>query len=479
MATIIERLHCSQLPNVTIIGIGSDPVTYTAHMQQIIGTLLNKLSSGAANASMHTFLKSNAGKMMQQGGDLVNASFRGPLTAMIYTHRFGVGAAKESYFLTMEGVKYVVDTLPNPDEDARQRITSLLDEHLLDQSKSKECFQSVPDDQNPPSDMEEDCIIDARPNNSLALRTAENRMLRAELFAKDELTKTKDAIIEAKETVIQAKETIIQAKDTVIQAKEAEITAERSLKSAEVARERAEKLAAQQETQRTKEAAEKDITIARLEMKLELAEERAKLRSEGNYLKPAKMPRTAEPAHPKKLNTKESLFTKLTSTVWKNDTEGVNAFVNLPHDLHNHGNPIFDRVVPILKVNMAIGIDPIDYLAGSDIKHRSFGFCYKGLPISRQAISFTHYIKEAYGTELDGVHYVCLILFKRFGRRLTKVSTLPFICLPPTVTPELIPGSEHHISIYKADMRTDDAVLEHLKRPSNTKWFWHSSVNCN
>ena len=44
--------------------------------------------------------------------------------------------------------------------------------------------------------------------------------------------------------------------------------------------------------------------------------------------------------------------------------------------------------------------------------------------------------------------------------------------LPTGTVLEQIPGCSHYISIYKTKIPTQDAVLEMLKRPSDTKWYW-------
>ena len=96
---------------------------------------------------------------MPHGGDLAEASLKGPLTSMIYTYLIGVGAAKESNFLTMDGVKHVVETLPNQDENSRRKLSSLLQDHLLDQGKSKACFQPIPEEQCIHIEADEDEVL--------------------------------------------------------------------------------------------------------------------------------------------------------------------------------------------------------------------------------------------------------------------------------------------------------------------------------
>ena len=80
--------------------------------------------------------------------------------------------------------------------------------------------------------------------------------------------------------------------------------------------------------------------------------------------------------------------------------------------------------------------------------------------------------------EVDGVHYVCVVLFKRFAQQISNSTTLPYAfgLLPCTLMVDLIPCRDYHLTLYKAGIRTDDPVLVMLKRPSNDKWCWHSSL---
>lgn len=66
---------------------------------------------------MHMFLKKE-GSSMQQGGDLVSAYMTGRLTAKVYSHQLSLDPKKLSYFVTTEGVKFIVNALsklPNKD----------------------------------------------------------------------------------------------------------------------------------------------------------------------------------------------------------------------------------------------------------------------------------------------------------------------------------------------------------------------------
>ena len=129
-----------------MIAVGSDPIIYAAHMQSVIGKLQNKNSNSTANYAMHTFLKSQAGQSLQQGGDLVTAYLAGPLTSRIYTHKLVPNGSTPSLVLTMEGLKEVVNILPDQDESVKSRMLSLLQDHLFDQAKAKLCFRPATDE---------------------------------------------------------------------------------------------------------------------------------------------------------------------------------------------------------------------------------------------------------------------------------------------------------------------------------------------
>ena len=133
--------------------------------------------------------------------------------------------------------------------------------------------------------------------------------------------------------------------------------------------------------------------------------------------------------------------------------------------------------MPNLSAGFSNGIDPGHYEDSGDLKHRAFGFCYKGPALSESVIAKATQIKELYGVKVNDIHYVCVICFQRNGRRFSTAAALPYAfgLLPHSITAELVPGCAHHVSVYKTSVKTDDPVLEMLTRPSMDKWFWHSS----
>ena len=240
MAVMVQRLQCAQLPEVSVLGIGSGPtLKYLVHAQQLIGLSINKTVRGTANLAMHTFFKSDAGRSMEQGGDLVTAFCQGPLTAKIYTHQLGAVATKPSFFVTIEGAKTILNTLPNQDDSVKQRLLTLLHDHLLDQVKATSCLQPASDDQMM-VDEDDDCgeslstIPMAQPINMYRIFAAENRALVAQLKAESDVLRAKHGEVEAKLAKERAeKEAALAKKDVELVRKEADVELVR--KEAEIA----------------------------------------------------------------------------------------------------------------------------------------------------------------------------------------------------------------------------------------------------
>ena len=174
----------------------------------------------------------------------------------------------------------------------------------------------------------------------------------------------------------------------------------------------------------------------------------------------------------------DTFFSKLISTSWKNNhSPGVNLFRKLPKDENNNVLREPSAAIQQLKVQTSSGLDPAIYPQYANLRYRAFGFCFKGPPITEWDLQRTTFIKEAYGVEHEGVHYVCIVFFK--PTRLCSFPTLPYFLglLTCNAVPQLVPGSDHHISVYKTCTSTADPILEMLKRPSESKWYWHSPMS--
>ena len=69
MALVVRRLICAQIPEITLLEIGSgSEMEYLTHACQLIGMLLGMTHRRTASSVMHAFLKS---MNMEHGGDLV------------------------------------------------------------------------------------------------------------------------------------------------------------------------------------------------------------------------------------------------------------------------------------------------------------------------------------------------------------------------------------------------------------------------
>ena len=122
--------------------------------------------------------------------------------------------------------------------------------------------------------------------------------------------------------------------------------------------------------------------------------------------------------------------------------------------------------------SFADGINPSSY--GPHAKHRMFGFCYRGAPISKAALEHAGRIEAAFGVESGGMQFVCVSLTSRCRFPMRSAPTLPYDLLPRTTALELVPGLGHHVSVYKRGVRTSDRILEVLLDPSLDKWAWRS-----
>jgi len=129
-------MHCHLIPDLPILSVGGDQKAYFVHAGHIFKKLLNKKTRQGAAAAMHSFFES---KQMQNGGDLRASLERGPLTSMIYMHSVGRhGGGVPSYFLSLEGVKKIIDELPGQDEAIKMTYRDLFSEFIRDQSKADE-----------------------------------------------------------------------------------------------------------------------------------------------------------------------------------------------------------------------------------------------------------------------------------------------------------------------------------------------------
>ena len=433
---IINRLCCTQMPGVAILGVEGSPTVYLAHAHHLVGYLKNSMDKKASSRAFHSFCKSDAGQKLKSGGDLREAISKGPLTEMMYTyHLRAQGGGSPSLFLTISGIQKIMHGLEGANEIIKGEVRHIFSGYL-----QKTCFDAVTPELCAIEDEQEEIeeIYTDVPSGMVVPSSGllEARITVAELAADK---RALSAELRAKDVEMKAKDDIIKAKDEVIRARNAESAAE---------------IAA------LKMAAAKDAQIMELRMQL--------LRAEGRGGE------DGDRVHRKEQLSKNLMFPELISSLWSRETVGVNRFIEWPDQQAAIG-PQDECVVPTpLSVRMAEGTAKMRYSVRSDVKHRYFGFCYKGPVITRGALQASVIFKEAYTVNVDDMHYVCLVLYHRCGRRGTCLGATIYTSnlLPTDVILEQIPGCDHQISIYKTHIPTKDPVLEMLKRPSGSKWRW-------
>jgi hypothetical protein len=364
-------------------------------------------------------------------------------------------------------MRLIMEGLPNANITVKNKLLEIFAEFLIQSSGSMPLsFEQATPEQCAKDDADEE--MEEIVSEGCAQGSGTTTLITQQMWF-DVRFSSLSSISQAEKRMLEAQ---MQAKDSVISAKDYMIAASESVKAAEVAKERAEKELAQKELVSVKESAAKDIQIAKLQMQLELAAEKAKLQAEFESDRPErgekrdKVPRVSQ----LKMHQRDTMFAKLVSSFWSNDDVNVNSFSKMNiSDTVYPWEPI--TLMPQLTVRSAVG-------AEEKIHFRSFGFCFRGPAVSRHMLEKWDFIKEAYGVEEAGVHYVCVVFFKGHGRLLSSASTLPYAfgLMPCTIAADLIPGRDYHLTSYKAGVSTDDPVLEMLKRPSMNKWFWHSSA---
>jgi hypothetical protein len=470
----IVRLCCEQLTGVAILGTGDSGASreYVVHAQQFVGLLKGNMDKRFCSKAFNAFIESEAGCRLKgdTGGDLVSALQNGSLEKMMYTHRLNPQGGLPSMFLTVKGIKEVMRCLPHVEEAEKSRLKDVF-AHYLDQPGCRPLtFLPATPEQCAKDDADE--VIGEAFTEGCARSTVGNAsiVVSHQTWFDMNMFEVKFA---ADKRVLEAR---LEAKDSVIASKDSVMAANDSLKAAEIAKERAEKEMAQKELVHVKEAAEKDARIAQLQMKLELTEEKARLRAEFMASRVErneerdKVQRTTTGVK-KKIHARDTMFAKQISDFWDNDDADVNSFVKLS----DRGVPSSGNInnMPELVVKLFAGGQAV---VGT--KQRVFGFCFRGPAITETSLKKTDLIKEAYGVEEDGVQYVCIVLYKSVSQPLSAFPTLPYTLqlLPCTLVADTVAGRDYQLAVYRTGVSSDDPVLRMLKRPSSEKWLWHSSV---
>jgi hypothetical protein len=311
----IVRLCCEQLPDVAILGTGDSGTSreYVVHAHQFVGLLKGNMDTRLCSKAYNAFIDSAAGRRLKDstGGDLVSALQNGPLDKMIYTHRLNPQGGLPSMFLTVKGIKEVMSGLPHAEEAEKSRLKDVF-AHYLDQPGCRPLtfLPATPEQCSKDGDDEaigEGCVAPTVGNSSIVI----SHKLWFDMNMNDVKFAADKRVLEAK---LEAKNSVMVAND--------------SLKAAEIAKERAEKEMAQKELVHVKDAAAKDLEIAQLRMKLELTEEKARLRAEfmagrveRNEERDNKVQRTttATAGVQKKLLSRDMMFAKQVSDFWSND----------------------------------------------------------------------------------------------------------------------------------------------------------------
>jgi len=181
---------------------------------------------------------------------------------------------------------------------------------------------------------------------------------------------------------------------------------------------------------------------------------------------------------PRKLKSKDSHFYRIKSPKWNNDHDGVNYFIDLPDDEEEDTEQLVEAPSPA--DNIIVGVATrIDDGPGVPPKFHGLAFVYKGRRITKQSLRDSFMVKEAYGVEANGAHYVCLILYQGHGRTIDTIASVPYAygILPNNIVPELVGGDavmQRHISAFKLHSSVEDPVLTMLKTPSVNKWKWYN-----
>ena len=257
----MERLCCKQLPGVAILGTGGGeavPKEYFAHAHQFVGLLKGNTDRRSSSKAFHAFLDSQAGSKLREndGGDLLSAMHHhhhevaGPLEKMMYTYRLQTnGSGSPSSFVTVAGMREIMDGLPNANIAVKNKLQEIFAEYLNQSSSSSSgsntplllSFEQATPEQCAKDDADDDEGIEEMASLDTTMIVTQKMWYEVRLSSFE--TAAEKRVLEAQ----------LQAKDYMIVANE-------SVKAAEVAKERAEKELAQKELVSVKESAAKDTS---------------------------------------------------------------------------------------------------------------------------------------------------------------------------------------------------------------------------
>ena len=488
-SSIIEKLFCKDVPNIPIIAIGNSPKIYLVHAHMVVSLLIDKPSRNTSRIALDNLLKSDAGKHIKQDGDLIDAYHRGPIVAMIYTHRLKSGYP--SRFVTLDGLKEIITHLPNQDESAKARYHSLFNEYFthlraptaFEVATQEQCFQDIEDDDVMPEIQTEGVRGSMHNNDNASVVTTRmyidcltnHNETERRLFQEKFDMAMKNAALEKDKAILEM-QLKMQAENAALQK---ELDLER------LRREYDAKLLAAQRTPPPNDARKKRA-------------KKTDIRDEGAIDSPPAQTNTTASVSLMNLPSAAvllasrpivaqptTLFPKLRCVAYSNYDPGVNHFVPIPDDGSRDERLQYGHRPQNVSLVVRPAGDPAQEEEGeighNDNKYHAFAFAYKGDRLTRQQLRDARVIREAYGVERHGLHFLCLVLSRTQGRRILSISGLPYKLklIPSSVVPERIdaqhPGDGwRHFSVLKTTILTDDPVLTALKAPCGSKWSWFS-----
>jgi len=412
---------------------------------------------------------------MQNGGDIETAYRAGDMGAMVYTHYYHSGH-NPSYFMTLDGVKETLRSLPNQIEDVGRKFRDLFDSFRDDAPSS---FNLDTGDEG----QTINCFTDEEvqePAEGIALVP---RSMLYDVRLQSYMKQTEAQLALERERVVMEKERTAMERERTATAME--------------------KTKAAKEMADFQLKAEKDNSNLKLQIKdAEHRAEKAQWEKERLMARIRENRRQGSTAtddkhctdsddeegepvakrtdnKPRKLKTKLSHFSQISVVAWDNELPGVNFFVELADD-----EPVveeYDELPPPVCPARRLIVRMVNGPASEDPDNKQFimALFYKGKRTSKQALINSFMVKEAYGVEAGGLQYLCLILYRNNGRRMRDIARILYDngILPHSVTPEPIPNTDgsHHISVFRVSAVTNDPVVTMLKKPSLYKWKWFNT----
>ena len=408
---------------------------------------------------------------------------------MIYTHKFRT--RNPSRFSTLEGLKEIITHLPNQEEEAKAKYHKLFNEYFT-QLKAPTVFEIATQEQYLQDIEDEDEMLEIQTEGVRNSQSDDNTLVvtskmyveciinhnetEKKLFQEKFDMAMKNAALEKDKAILEMQLKMQEEKTAILQK---ELDLER------LRREYDAKLLAAQRTPPPNDARKKRA-------------KKTDIRDEGAIDSPPAQTNTTASVSLMNLPSAAvllasrpivaqptTLFPKLRCVAYNNYDPGVNHFVPIPDDGSRDERLQYGHRPQNVSLVVRPAGDPAQEEEGeighNDNKYHAFAFAYKGDRLTRQQLRDARVIREAYGVERHGLHFLCLVLSRTQGRRMLSISGLPYKLklIPSSVVPERIdaqhPGDGwRHFSVLKTTILTDDPVLTALKAPCGSKWSWFS-----